>query len=239
MESPAVLEIRALNVLRDRHQLVSNVALRVAPGTIHFLVGPNGAGKSTLFQAILGLIEFSGSIRLHWRQSGRLGYVPQFFTVDRTIPLTVAEFLAMARQRRPVCFGIGRAMRVRLDGLLARVGLEGFAQRPLGVLSGGELQKVLLANAIDPTPELLLLDEPASGLDEDAARLLESILLDLKTSCGTAVLMVSHDLAHARRFADCVTLIDREIRASGAPARVLTGELNDLLRGPGMGTTAS
>jgi zinc transport system ATP-binding protein len=226
---PAVLEIRDLTVFRNRQRLISNVSFDVAPHAIHFLIGPNGAGKSTLFSAVLGLIEFSGVIRLHWCRSGRIGYVPQFFTVDRTLPLTVGEFLAMARQRRPVCLGIGRALRRHLDDLLARVGLVGFLQRPLGALSGGELQRVLLANAIDPAPELLLLDEPATGLDESAAQKLEEILLRLKTDEGTGVLMVSHDLAHARRIGDQVTLIDREVRLSGPPSRILKGDLADAL----------
>ena len=102
MTQPPVLEIRDLTVFRNRQRLISNVSFDVAPHAIHFLIGPNGAGKSTLFSAVLGLIEFSGVIRLNWCRSERIGYVPQFFTVDRTLPLTVGEFLALARQRRPV-----------------------------------------------------------------------------------------------------------------------------------------
>lgn len=236
MSTTAVLEIRDLSVLRDRQCLLSRVGLTVAPGTIHFLVGPNGAGKSTLFQAILGLIDFEGSIRFHWRGSGRIGYVPQFFTVDRTIPLTVGEFLAMSRQRRPVCFGTRRGLRTELEQLLTRVGLAGFWPRPLSALSGGELQKLLLANAVDPTPEMLLLDEPASGLDENAARQMERVLLELKQS-ATAVLMVSHDLEHARRLADQVTLIDRAIRGSGPPAQVLRGDVHEIFHPHGAQVT--
>ena len=225
MKTLPVLEIAGLEVTRDRQRLLSGVSLDVHAGTIHFLVGPNGAGKTTLFAAVLGLVEFAGSIKLHWRRSGRIGYVPQFFSIDRTLPLTAGEFLAMSRQRRPVCFGIGRATGATIDGLLERVGLAGFRRRPLGALSGGELQRLLLANSLDPTPELLLLDEPATGLDETASRWLEQVLLGLKTDSETAVLMVSHDLAHARRVADQVTLLDREVRSSGPPSSVLTGDL--------------
>ena len=229
MAPPPVLEVRELTVVRDGQRLLSNVTLAVVPGTIHFLIGPNGAGKSTLFSAVLGLLEFEGSIRFHWRRSGQIGYVPQFFNVDRTLPLTVGEFLALPRQWRPVCFGVGRATRARIEGLLARVGLEGFGTRPLGALSGGELQRVLLANAIEPTPELLLLDEPATGLDENASREFERTLLELRESKETSTLMVSHDLSHARRIANRVTLIDREVRRSGSPSRVLTGNLAEML----------
>jgi zinc transport system ATP-binding protein len=219
-------------VQRAGQLLLSQIGLAVAPGTIHFLVGPNGAGKSTLFQAVLGLLDFEGSIRFHWRGSGRLGYVPQFFTVDRTIPLTVGEFLALSRQRRPICLGTRRSLRAHLEQVLARVGLGGFWPRPLSALSGGELQKVLLANAIDPTPEMLLLDEPASGLDINAARQMEQVLVELKQT-ATAVLMVSHDLDHARRLGDEVTLIDRAICRSGPPAQVLSGDLNEVFHRSG------
>ena len=231
MTLPPVLELRGVTVVREGHPLLTNVSFDVEQGTIHFLVGPNGAGKSTLFAALLGMVDFAGSIRFHWRRSGRIGYVPQFFSVDRTLPLTVAEFLAMPRQLRPVCTGIARATRARLETMLDRVGLAGHATRPIGALSGGELQRVLLANAIEPTPELLLLDEPATGLDESSARQFETALVGLREASGAGVLMVSHDLAHARRIADRVTLLDREVRRSGPPDEVLTGDLADLLAG--------
>jgi len=231
MAGPPLLEIAALTVQRDRRRLLTDVSLNVPPGSAHLLVGPNGAGKSTLFAAVLGLIEFSGSIRFHWRASGRIGYLPQSFVVDRTLPLTVGEFLALSRQRRPVCVGIGRAQRRCTAALLASVGLAGFERRPLGALSGGEQQRVLLANAIDPVPELLLLDEPASGLDDTAVRQFEQVLVELKRAHGTGVLMVSHDLGQVRRLADQVTLLDRSVRRSGTPAAVLAGDLAASLAG--------
>jgi len=221
MTAPPVLEIERLTVRRDRRRLLADVDLGVAPGSIHVLVGPNGAGKSTLFGAVLGNVEFGGAIRFHWRGSGRIGWVPQSFVVDKTLPITVLDFLALGRQRVPVALHVRRATRRRADALLARVGLDGFASRLLGQLSGGELQRVLLANAIDPAPELLLLDEPSSGLDETAVRTLEEILGELKRSAGSGVLMVSHDLAQARRIADRVSLLDRGCITSGSAATIL------------------
>jgi zinc transport system ATP-binding protein len=221
----AVLEIRDLGVQRDRRALLSDVSLDVARGSAHLLVGPNGAGKTTLLSAILGRVEFTGSIRFHWEDSGRIGYVPQSFAVDPTLPVTVGEFLALGHQRRPVCVGITRRQRHRIDEVLGRVGLSGFASRPLSTLSGGELQRMLLANAVDPRPELLLLDEPASGLDETAVGRLEEVLRDLKREARTSVFMVSHDLGQVRRIADAVTLLDRRVRRTGPPATVLTQDL--------------
>jgi zinc transport system ATP-binding protein len=219
-ESP-VLDISSVTIRRDERSVLSDLNLEIPPATIHLLVGPNGAGKSTLFGAILGLVEFSGNIRFHWRGQGRLGYVPQRFAVDRTLPLTVEEFLALSRQRRPICLGVSRERRQKTDELLNRVGLRGFGRRALGALSGGELQRVLLANAIDPAPELLLLDEPASGLDQASAAQFEEVLQALKSSGGTSVLMVSHDLSQARRLADHVTLVAQGVCRTGTPAALL------------------
>jgi ABC-type Mn2+/Zn2+ transport system ATPase subunit len=204
---PPLLEARDVTVRRDAEVLLDGVSLEVEAGTIHLLVGPNGAGKSTLLSALLGLAEFSGSIRLHFRGSGRIGYVPQRFAVDRTLPLTVAEFLALPRRRRPVCFGLSASARRQAEALLAGVGLRGCSARQLGALSGGELQRVLLANALDPVPELLLLDEPSTGLDPGARRDLVDALSSLARA-GTAVLLTTH-LFEEAEAAHRVGILDR------------------------------
>jgi zinc transport system ATP-binding protein len=216
-----LLEVRDLEVRRGGEALLEGVNLTLDRGALHVLVGPNGAGKSTLLAAILGQIAFAGRIVARWRGDGRIGLVPQSFTVDRTLPVTVADFLALTRQRRPVCLGIAPATRRRVVELLGRVGLDGAEGKPLSVLSGGELRRVLLAHAIDPLPELLLLDEPASGLDEQAALRLERLLTALCREQGVTVLMVTHDVSQARRLADRVTVLARTVRADGPVAAVL------------------
>jgi zinc transport system ATP-binding protein len=198
-----LIEISGLTLRPAREALLSNFSLNIERGTLHALVGPNGAGKTTLLSAILGLVPFAGRITAHWMGSGRVAYVPQHFQVDRTLPVTVADFLALTRQRRPVCLGVAQQTRKRISLLLDRVGLGGFDDRALSALSGGELRRVLLANALDPLPELLILDEPASGLDETAARWLDTTLQSLKREMTT--LMVSHDSEQVRRIADRVT----------------------------------
>lgn len=198
-----LLEISGLTLRPAREALLSNFSLSIERGTLHALVGPNGAGKTTLLSAILGLVPFDGRITAHWTGTGRIAYVPQHFQVDRTLPVTVADFLALTRQRRPVCLGVAQQARKRISLLLDRVDLGGFDDRALSVLSGGELRRVLLANALDPLPELLILDEPASGLDETAARWLDTTLQSLKREMTT--LMVSHDTEQVRRIADRVT----------------------------------
>jgi zinc transport system ATP-binding protein len=211
-----VLEISHLTLRPAREPLLSNFSLAIERGTLHALVGPNGAGKTTLLSAILGLVPFEGRIVAHWKGRGRIAYVPQHFQVDRTLPVTVADFLALTRQRRPVCFGVTNETRRRISRLLDRVGLGGFDARALSVLSGGELRRVLLANALDPLPELLILDEPSNGLDEASARWLEETLVSLKGDM--TVLMVSHDSDQVRRIADRVTTIAVEIAPSAMPS---------------------
>jgi zinc transport system ATP-binding protein len=198
-----LIEISGLTLRPGRQPLLSNCSLAIERGTLHAIIGPNGAGKTTLLLTILGVEPFDGRIVAHWAGRGRLAYVPQQFHIDRTLPVTVADFLALTRQRRPVCFGVAPATRMRISQLLDRVKLAGFDDRPLSALSGGELRRVLLANALDPLPELLILDEPASGLDETSMRWLDDTLTSLKGEM--TVLLVSHDADQVRRIADHVT----------------------------------
>lgn len=220
---PPLLEIDEVSVRRQREAILDRISLRIRRSTVHALAGPNGAGKTTLISAILGLIEFDGRIVARWRGTGTIGYVPQNFTVDPTLPVTVQDFLALTRQRRPVCLGIEHRTRVHVSGLLAQVGLQALERRPLAVLSGGELRRVLLAHALDPIPELLILDEPG-GLDESAARLLEQLLTSVTRTHGTTVLLVSHDFEQVRRIADYVTVMNRRVVAEGRAADVLAAE---------------
>jgi zinc transport system ATP-binding protein len=213
-------EVRDLRMVRDGRSIVEGVTLNVAPRTIHVVVGPNGGGKSSVLEALLGEAPFSGTARFHFRGNGSIGYVPQTFLADPTLPITVAEFLALSRQLLPVCLGVRGPMRARIAALLERVGLVGVAGRRLGALSGGELKRVLLANALDPTPELLVLDEPSTGLDAASATRLESIVREERDVRGTTVLMVSHDVAQVRRLADAVTWIDRTVLREGPPEAV-------------------
>jgi zinc transport system ATP-binding protein len=219
-ENDSLLEVAGLTVRRGSETLLSNVSFSVRRGTLHAIVGPNGAGKTTLLSAVLGQLPFTGRIVAHWSQSGRIGYVPQTFHVDRTLPVTVSDFLALTRQQRPVCFGVVPSAGRRISLLLDRVGLGGFGGRQLSVLSGGELRRVLLANALDPLPELLMLDEPSGGLDDTAARWLDDTLLSLKGS--VTMVMVSHDFAQLRRLADRLTVLDRRVVVEGSASDALS-----------------
>jgi zinc transport system ATP-binding protein len=228
-DTTILLETSRLAVRRHGEALLDEVTLGVRRGSIHVVVGPNGAGKTTLLAAVLNQIPFDGEIAMNWMGSGAIGYVPQTFPVDPTLPVTVADFLALTRQRRPVCLGLTRRARAEIARLLALVGLSGLEDRPLAVLSGGELRRVLLAHALDPAPELLLLDEPTAGFDESAARLFENLLLNTKRSGHSTVLMVSHDFELVRRVADSVTVLNRRIVVEGAPDILSTADVREML----------
>jgi zinc transport system ATP-binding protein len=218
---PPLLEFIGVSIRRHRDELLAGISLAVRRQSVHVLVGPNGAGKTTLLSALLGQMAFEGRIVANWRGDGRIGYVPQTFAVDASLPVTVEDFLALTRQRRPVCFGVSRAIRRRVGELLQEVGLAGLERRALSVLSGGELRRVLLAHAVDTVPELLVLDEPASGLDEGGSRRLEALVRALKAE-GCTVLMVSHNIDQVRRVADWVSVIDRSLIAEGPPDQTLS-----------------
>jgi zinc transport system ATP-binding protein len=220
-EEPPLIEFIDVSVRARGERLLTGVSLTVARGSIHLIVGPNGAGKTTLLLSLLAQVVFEGRIVAHWRRNGEIGYVPQSFAVDASLPVTVQDFLGLTRQRRPVCLGLGASVQRRVSELLQEVGLQGLERRPLSVLSGGELRRVLLAHALDPRPELLVLDEPASGLDERGVGQLEELLQTLRSG-GTTVLMVSHDLDQVRRIADHVTVLDRSIVTEGSAEETLS-----------------
>jgi zinc transport system ATP-binding protein len=200
--------------------VVREVDLTVGEGQLVAVVGPNGAGKSTLLSAVLGQTAFAGDIRLHFRGNGRIAYVPQSFVADKTLPITIGEFLALARQSWPVCFGIRAAARARIAAILERVGLPGMERRRIAELSGGELRRVLIGNALDPAPEILLCDEPSTGLDPDAVLQLDKLLAGMRDEHGTTVLMVSHDREQVRRIADQVSVLDGGVKRTGTADEV-------------------
>lgn len=238
MSDTPLIALLDVSLRRQRELLLDRVSMDVACGHVHVIVGPNGAGKTTLLTAVLGQTPFSGRIVAHWRQGGRIGFVPQSFAVDPSLPVTVEDFLALTRQSRPVCFGVGASLRRRVAAMLEEAGLRDLQWRPLSVLSGGELRRVLLAHALDPLPELLILDEPAAGLDEHSAGQLEDRLRALRAS-GVTVLMVSHDLEQVRRVADRVTVLDRSVVTQGPPTETLALDRVQAILPSGRGRSAS
>jgi zinc transport system ATP-binding protein len=164
------LEIRNLSVRAGGREILSEIHADIRCGEVTALVGPNGAGKTTLLLAILGLVPHTGEIRFcrdveHGEGAPRIGYVPQRLDFDRNTPMTVQDFFALSSQRYPVVIGHSARSRKSAQESLARGGAAHLISRPLGKLSGGELQRILLALALRDNPDILLLDEPVSGVD--------------------------------------------------------------------------
>lgn len=208
-----------------REPILAGVNLALRRDVRYALVGPNGAGKTTLLLALLGDLPYRGTIRrtaIAGGRPARIGYVPQRLQFDRGLPMTVREFLAMGPQRRPLWLGTRRRVREAGRELLAAVGGEALEMRALGVLSGGELQRVLLALALQQDPDILVLDEPAAGVDVQGGYLLCELLERLRRERGFTQLMVSHDLPTVTHHATHVILLNRCVAAEGAPRTVLT-----------------
>ena len=221
------IDLDRITVRRGGQILLQDVSMHIHCGQLTVLIGQNGAGKTTLIRALLGQLPHAGMIR-HVDGRGldiphlRTGYVPQFLQFDREMPLTVRDFMAASLSRRPVWTGVGKKTRALVDEALAAVDAGGLADLPLGRCSGGELQRVLLALAMNPAPDLLVLDEPVSGVDRNGLQMFLETLMDLKEKHHMAILLVSHDLRFVRDYADHVILLDKGVLAQGSASEVFS-----------------
>ncbi|MBW2305368.1 MAG: metal ABC transporter ATP-binding protein [Deltaproteobacteria bacterium] len=209
-----------IHILEDLHAVV-------ARGSITAIIGPNGAGKTTLLRAVLGLIPYRGRIRFpafEDRGGPVFGYIPQRMEFDRGIPVTVLDFLTLSAQRAPIWMGRERQLEQKACSALARVEADQLLARPLGKLSGGEQQRVLLAGAIMHTPDILALDEPAAGVDVQGAELFCDLLESLRNEMDLTLMLVIHDLSIVTHHADHVICLNRTIRCQGTTLMCMTEE---------------
>ncbi len=239
-ETESAVRFEQVTVERGGISILDAVTATVPKGSCTAIIGPNGAGKTTLLMALLGEIGFQGKITWgNTDKSPRIGYVPQRLSFDRGMPLTVSEFLAMGFQKKPLWFGIVPGIHNRSREILAQVKAEHLATRKIGALSGGELQRVLLALALRQDPELLVLDEPSAGVDFRGELIFCELLDKLRTSKGFTQLMVSHDLATVTHHATHVICLNRKVAAEGPPRLTLTGENLTAIFGMHMGLVSS
>jgi zinc transport system ATP-binding protein len=215
-DSPAV-SIRDMGVTYGRYDILKGVSCDIPRLRQTVIIGPNGAGKSTLVLALLGEAPHSGTIR-YWKPKPVFGYVPQRLDFDRHLPLTVAEFMALGRTTWPLWLAVPRRVHSRNLEYLEMVRAVNLFNRPLGSLSGGETQRVFLARALMESPDVLILDEPASGVDVYGEQLLCEILDSFKRDF--TIVMVSHDLATARAHGDWIICLNRSVVGAGPPESV-------------------
>jgi len=209
----------------DRHPAVHHLNGEVASGALVAVIGPNGAGKSTLFRGLAGILKpLSGSIHLGGLDIKDLAYLPQTADIDRTFPISVYDFVGTGLWRRTGFFGgMGKAARDKIAQALAAVGLNGFENRSIGTLSGGQMQRMLFARVLLQDARLIVLDEPFNAIDAKTSADLLALVKRWHGE-GRTVLAALHDMELVRNHFPETLLLARGPVAWGATAEVLTAE---------------
>ncbi|MDD5439255.1 MAG: metal ABC transporter ATP-binding protein [Candidatus Omnitrophica bacterium] len=219
------IKVEGLSVTLGRRAVLDNINIHVNCAELIAIVGPNGAGKTTLLRAILGEVPYRGAMRMQIegraRKDIRIGYVPQKCVFDIDSPVSVLDLVAAGVSKQPVWLGVNGRIQKKAEIILDKVEAGYLLKRRLGELSGGELQRVLLAIAMWPVPNLLLLDEPIANMDPKGLSLFYEIVTRLKKSHDVAILMVTHDLVGVAPHADRLLLLNRSVIAEGKPEEVL------------------
>ena len=222
------LRVNNLSVTIGSDKILSSVNLHVHCGDMVALIGPNGAGKSTFLKAILGQQDYDGVIAFYTPgQRGKkpkIGYVPQSPSFDAGESVSVADLFVCCQSRRPAFLGITKAMRAHILECLDRVHAADLIDKRIGTLSGGELQRVLLALALEPLPNILILDEPLSGVDVEGMETLMDMLDEIRKTYDLSILMTTHDFAMLPKYADQVVLINHAVVSKGTPEEVLNSD---------------
>lgn len=222
------LRVENMSVKIGSDRILKDINLHVHCGEMVALIGPNGAGKSTFLKAILGQREYEGVIAFsepgQRSKKPRIGYVPQSPAFDPSDPVSVADLFTCCMSCRPAFLGLGKAMRETVLECLERVHGEDLIDKRIGTLSGGELQRVLLALALEPMPNILILDEPLSGVDVEGMVTLMDMVDEIRREYDLSILMTTHDFSMLERYADQVVLIDHGVKIQGSPETVLNSE---------------
>ena len=214
-----VLNVENLGVKFDENVVLKNVNFFVQKGDVLAIVGPNGAGKSVLFRALLNIIPYSGEIK--WVKGLKVSYVPQKLYIDKELPLSVGEFLNLKTKNKDAIIKALKSVGISNDGHNEHHLAKHILKQRLGWLSGGQLQRVLIAWAVIDNPDVLLFDEPTSGIDVGGEETIYNLLKKLKDQRDLTVLLISHDLNIVYKYANNVICINKEMICYGAPSEVL------------------
>ena len=223
------IKIKNLGVKIGGQRILEYINLHIHCGTLTAIIGKNGAGKSTLIRAILNDIPHEGKIEFKDSENGqmqrlRIGYVPQYLNVEKHTPVSVYDMIASYQSDFPVFFKKNKKVYEKIKDSLRIFEAESLIDKQVCNLSGGELQRVLLSMAVMDEPNLLLLDEPVSGIDQNGMEIFYKRMEYLKEHFDLAVILISHDLDYVKKYADHVVLLDERILAQGTPKEVYGSE---------------
>lgn len=218
--------IENLKVQAGSTTILENVSLSIACGALTVIIGKNGAGKSTLIKSILKELPYEGKIEFRDLKDNtignlRVGYVPQHLDFEKNAPVSVYDLVAAYTTNVPVFLTKSRKLYAEIKERLELFDGGALIDKQVGDLSGGELQRVLLTIACTPVPNLLILDEPVSGIDRNGRKLFYKILNELKQQYDMSIILVSHDLELTAEYADSVVLLDRTVLKEGQPSEVM------------------
>lgn len=224
------IKIKDLNVSFGEESVLEDINLHMHCGELTVIIGQNGAGKSTLLRALLGQVAHTGTIEFKETKTGnisnimKIGYVPQSLNVEREIPMTVYDMFASYISKYPVWLPKNKKLYEKIRDQLKMFSVDDCIDKQVGKLSGGQMQRVMLSIAITPMPDLLILDEPVSGIDENGVRDFYRLVDEMKAKHDLAVLLVSHDLDLVKKYADKVILLDNRILCQGTAEQVYADE---------------
>ena len=207
------VKLENISVKSNNNILLNNISLQVNHGEILALIGRNGSGKTTLLKTILNRISYSGNI-LFFDSQGRkiktpkIGYVPQKLNFEKNTPLTVLEFFASNMSKIPIWLKINNNISKKIYNILEKFNINYLINKPIANISGGELQRILLAFALEPVPDILILDEPSSALDKNGVELFYSVIIKMRQEYHMPIILVSHDLMQIQQNVTKYALID-------------------------------
>jgi zinc transport system ATP-binding protein len=219
MKEQNILEVKNLNVKLDNEEIIRDLSFGVKEGDILTVLGPNGAGKTVLLKTLLGLLPHKGEIK--WQKEVKIGYVPQRLPFIKDIPMNIGEF-----------FKLKKASDRETKEILSSVGFgENFLTRKIGELSSGQFQRILVAWALIRNPDVLLFDEPTTGIDIGGEETIYGLLSKLKEKKNLTVLLVTHDLSVVYKFSNYVICLNKSSICQGFPKEILTAEILQKLYG--------